>query len=162
MRRGQQQRIQELERRLQTRFGESIRTRLGLDAEKLRAVQGVMQTFQAERQTLNRAQTSLRYRLRDPALASLSDEAARALLQETLSLQERELDLYRREQARLLEVLTPPQLVLFYSLRDELGQRIQQLRLGGGGAGVLGDAPVGGLGGGAPPLGLLPEGEPPR
>ncbi len=153
-RRGQEPaRQQELERRLQARFGENIRSRLGLDAEKLRAIQGVMQAFQAERQTLNRSHASLRYRLRDPGLPDMPDAEARAFLQELVAIQDQELALYRREQEQLLGVLTPAQVVLFYRLREDLGRRIQELRQGGGGLGV------GGLGErlpGSPPEGLLP------
>jgi len=137
----QEQARQELERRLHARFGESLRTRFGLDAAKIQALQQVMQSFQGDRQTLNRAQASLRYRLRDPAIQDLPDAEARSLLQEMVSLQERELALYRREQAELLKVLTPAQLVSFYRLREDLGQRIQELRQGrglgpGGGIGI--------------------------
>jgi hypothetical protein len=145
LRRGQQQqqmeRMQELEARLWVRFGETVRTRLGMDAERFRALQGTFQAFQTERQALNRAQASLRYRLRDPALPDLPDAEARRFLQEMLSLQEQELELYRREQQKLLEVLSPAQVVLFYRLREDIGQRILELRQGrgmgpGGGVGL--------------------------
>ncbi len=66
-----------------------------------------MQSFQEERQALNRAQASLRYRLRDPALPDMEEDEARALIQEMVDLQQRELDLYKREQAELLKVLSP-------------------------------------------------------
>lgn len=139
---GQRQRL-ELERRLQMRFGQQVRDQLGLTQEQFQSLEGVMRSFQEERQTLNRSQASLRYRLRDPGLAEIGDDAARELLREMISLQEQELSLYRREQEQLLQVLTPAQVVRFYRLREDLGQRVQALRQGRGGG--MGAGPGGGV-----------------
>ena len=69
-----------------------------------------------------------------------------------IRVQEAEFDLYRREQAELLTVLTPNQLVRFYKIRDDWGQRIQDLRRPrgpGGPGGRVGGPP--GTGGGRRP-----------
>ncbi len=143
---GQRQRL-ELERRLQQGFNRSVQTQLGWDQARMQSLQGILRSFQEDRQTLNRAQASLRYRLRDPALQDWSESDAQALLQEMVDLQEQELDLYKREQAELLKVMTSVELVRFYRLRDNLGQRLQQLRQGGGrGGGPPGGGPPGGVG----------------
>ncbi len=142
-RRGQEAGRQELERRLQARFGQMIRNQLGLSEEQMRGLQVVMQSFQEERQSLSQVQASLRYRLRDPGLPEFSDVEARGVLQEMIRLQEEELALYKREQERLLTVLNPKQLLLFYRYREDLGRRIQELRQGRGG----GMGPGGGVGG---------------
>lgn len=137
---GQRQRV-ELERRLRLGFQRSIQSQLQLDEAKVQSIQGITQAFQTERSTLNRAQSSLRYRLRDPALRDMEEAAATALLKEMVDLQQQELDLYKREQAELLKVLTPVELVRFYRLRDDLGQRVQEARQGrgqGGGRGGIG------------------------
>lgn len=147
---GQRQRL-ELERRLQQGFHRSIQNQLGFDQAKMIAVQGVMQSFQEERQVLNRAQASLRFRLRDPALKDMPEEEARGFLQEMVNLQRQELELYQKEQDELLKILTPVELILFYRAREDLGQRVQQLRQGrgqGGGTGVLGTRRGGGGTGG--------------
>lgn len=150
---GQRQRL-ELERRLQQGFERSVQTQLGLDAETTEAVRRTMQSFQGERSELNRAQASLRHRLRDPALPDIGSEEAQALLQEMVDLQERELALYRREQAELLEIMTPIQVLRFYRLRENFGQRLNQLRQRRGQGGGLG----GGVGAGLPPDGGFPLG----
>jgi len=148
---GQRQRM-ELERRLQLGFQRSIQSQLGLSQETMLRVRGVMQSFQEERQDLNRAQASLRYRLRDPELSDMGEDEAKALIQEMVDLQQRELDLYKKEQEELLRVLPPVQLIRFYRLRDDMGQRVQQLRQGRGrggsrgGAGGLATPPDGGGG----------------
>jgi Spy/CpxP family protein refolding chaperone len=77
----------------------------------------------------------------------MDETAARALLTEMVALQQQELDLYQREQEELLNFLTPVQVVRYYRLRDDLGQRVQQLRLRRGGGGI-GPGPRGGGGNG--------------
>jgi hypothetical protein len=134
----------ELERRLQQGFNRSIQAQLGWDQAKMQRFQEVMRAFQQNRSELSRAQASLRHRLRDPALVDLGEEDARALLQEMVDLQQQELDLYKREQAELLNHMTPVELVRFYRLRDSLGQRVQQLRQGRGQGGGMGG--IGGVG----------------
>jgi len=152
---GQQRQRMEMERRLEQGFQASIQSQLGFDRAKMQEVRAVMQSFQEERRALNRAQASLRYRLRDPALPDMQEDEARALIQEMVDLQQQELDLYKREQGELLEVMSPVQLIRFYRLRDDMGQRVQQLRQGrgqgGAGGGVGGmSMPPGGRGGGGP------------
>jgi hypothetical protein len=147
---GQRQRL-ELERRLHQGFNRSIQNQLGWDQAKMQGLQGIMRSFQEDRTSLARSQASLRHKLRDPALQDLSHEEASALLQEMVDLQQQELDLYKREQEELLKVMTPVELVRFYRLRDNLGQRLQQLRQGRGRGGIQpggGGAGVPGMGGG--------------
>jgi Spy/CpxP family protein refolding chaperone len=147
---GQRQR-QQLERRLEQGLARIVSEDLGLTPEEMASVQAVMQGFREERQAVSRAQASLRYRLRDPALPDLEDDAAREILAEMIRVQEAELDLYRREQTQLLTVLTPGQVVRFYGIREAWGQRIQELRQPGGrgpgGPPGMGLDPTGGLGG---------------
>mgnify|MGYP001819827278 CR=1 FL=1 len=150
---GQRQRM-ELERRFQQGFNRSIQNQLGWDQGKMQSLQGIMRSFQEDRTALSRAQASLRHKLRDPALQDLSEVDASALLQEMVDLQQQELDLYKREQAELLTVMTPTELVRFYRLRDNLGQRLQRLRQGRGTGGGQG----GGVGSGLPGAGLGPGG----
>jgi hypothetical protein len=110
-----------------------------------------MRSFREDRQGLNQAQATLRYSLRDPSLEQMDEAQARELLGEMIRVQEAELELYRREQQSLLTVLSPNQLVRFYRIRDEWGQRLQRLRQGGGpggppgrggGAGAAGRGPI--------------------
>jgi len=150
--RGQQR--NRLEQRLRQGFQQSIQAQLGLEPGQMRSIQEVLRSFDEERSELSRAQASVRLRLRDSSLRDIGEPEARNLLQEMVDLQERELDLYRNEQARLLELMNPVQLVRFYQLRDQLGQRVQQLRQGrgqGGGPGGM-RAPGGAAGTGGGPF----------
>ena len=143
---GGQRKRQQLERRLEQGLARIVSEELGLAPEEMASVQAVMQGFREERQAVNRAQASLRYRLRDPALPDLTDDAAKEILAEMIRAQEAELDLYRREQAQLLTVLSPGQLVRFYGIREAWGRRIQEPRQPGGR----------GPGGGPPGMGVGP------
>jgi hypothetical protein len=142
---GGMRRRQQLERRVEEGFARFLESRLGLSEAEVTSLQEVMRSFREDRQAVHQAQASLRYRLRDPALADLDEASARDILAEMIRLQEAELDLYRREQTQLLTVLSPKQLVLFYRTREEWGRRIQELRGPGGPRGVAGPA-GGGLG----------------
>jgi len=135
---------QQLERRVEQGFARIVQDRLGLSQEELASLQRVMQSFREDRQAVNQAQASLRYRLQDPSLPEISEEDAREILAEMIRVQEAELDLYRREQQELLSVLSPGQLVLFYRIREEWGRRIQELRGPGGPRGPGGEVPLGG------------------
>jgi Spy/CpxP family protein refolding chaperone len=135
-----------MEREVQRRFQERVRRELGLDDEQARALAQAVTAFQDERRSLLQREARLRQRLRSTG-PLLSDDEAGEVLEEMAALQVEEARLLQREQARLLEVLTAPQAVRFYTLRAELGERVRRLR-GGGGPGP-GGGPAGPLSRGA-------------
>lgn len=131
----------DLERRVQARFAEMIRQRLGLsDADAARLSQ-TMESFAAQRRQLHLEDQAVRSRvevlLREPGA---TDQEALALLQRMEELRDRETRLLRAEQEALLRILTPLQLVRFHGMRAQLGERIQQLR---GGQGPMGGGQAG-------------------
>lgn len=134
---GQRAQRQELEQRVMEGLFRRVQEHLGLSREEMTTLQITMQSFREDRRALAMNQASLRHSLRNPAMEEISEEEAREILAEMVRVQEAELALYRKEQEELLNVLTPRQLVQFYRVRDEWGQRIQQLRQrrGPGGAG---------------------------
>jgi hypothetical protein len=74
----------------------------------------------------------------------LSEERAREILDDMARLAREEAALLVDEQASLLEILSPPQVVRLYSLRERLGRRIRELggrRPGGGPGPGAGSAP---------------------
>lgn len=143
---------QELERRLQRRFGMIVSRQLGLERGDQEALAEILRTVEQHRRELATRETRLRRRLAEQAtlrprapVRPLPGEAeARRLLRELTELREEETRLYFEERERLLEVLTPPQLVRFYALREQLARAVDRLRQGSGRPGGGGpDAGVG-------------------
>ncbi|MCG6958185.1 MAG: hypothetical protein LJF04_19520 [Gemmatimonadetes bacterium] len=147
---GQQSR-QQLEERVRARFGQMIEQRLGLDQETAQALNATVQSFQEERGRLTREQQALRKRVEAFTLEGGGSNAdAQQLLDRMNELRSQENQLYRSEQDSLANVLTPSQLLRFNVLREQMAQRIQQLRMGGmmgRGRGPGGGSPDGVLGG---------------
>lgn len=135
----------ELERRVRARFGEMVRERLGLTDGQSRQLGETVQSFQEDRMRLFREEQAARKRVDALMLEGGDDtEEARDLLTRMQELREEEARLTATEQEKLLEFLTPVQVLRFQALREEMGQRIRRLRGGGpGGAGGPG-GPVGG------------------
>lgn len=163
---GAQRNRQQLEQRIRARFAQMIKQRLGLDDETARALDSTVQAFRPERDQLARDQEALRKRVQAFDLeGGGSDREAQQLLDRMNELRQRENQLYLSEQDSLRKVLSPSQLLRFNLMRDQLAQRIQQLRMGGmmgGGRGFRGRG--GGPGGGGIPEGFgggLPRLDPP-
>lgn len=135
---------QRLEQQVRERFEAMIRSELGIDEETSVALREVVDRFSGDRRELSQRQQSLRRRLRSSGSLLDADEA-RSVLDELVAVQQAEVDLLSEEQAALLQILSAPQLVRFYMLREQLGERVRNLR--GGGA----DAARRPGGGGQPP-----------
>jgi len=129
MRRGPPQGREDLEQRVRESSGRMMRMRMGLDDDQSRALAEVMQSFQQERMQLGRDEQALKRRVEAAMLeGGVSDEEAEGLLARIMDIRERELALFRAEQEGLRAVLTPNQILQFHRLREQLQQRIQQLR----------------------------------
>jgi hypothetical protein len=135
----------QLERRLQQAFAQRVREELGLNADQATALGSATLGFQRERQDLVRRENELRRRYRMGAAEvggaragapAVPDAEAMEILRELRSLRAAELDLYTREQDRLLQLLTPAQVVRYYLLREQLADRINGLRGGAAGPGA--------------------------
>ena len=123
-----------------------MRQRLGLSAEQSDRLHQTVDSFADRRQRLLADEQALRRRIdallleEDP-----TDEEASSLLVRMQDLRVEEAALFRAEQEALQQVLTPVQLVRFHAMREQLGQRIMQLRGGQGPPGTArrpGSAPA--------------------
>ena len=125
----------EMEAQIRERFQRMVWRELGLTEEQAREMNAVVEGFQEPRRELNQRQRILQRRMAGTG-ALLSESEALSVLEELAAVKDEEARLLREEQARLLEILSPPQLVRFYTLREQLATRIRQLREnrpGGGG-----------------------------
>jgi hypothetical protein len=127
----------EMERRLRESYDRLVRDRLGLTQEQAQALNEAVQPFQEERVALQRRESDLRQRLdrqrqgSDNRRVALMPEAqAREVVQEMRALQIAETDLFNREQDRLLQLLTPGQLVSYYLIREQLAEALRRARGG--------------------------------
>lgn len=116
-----------LEAQVRARFNALVQRELGLDDAALERLDATLSALQEERRALGIRQRQLRRRMASTG-ALLSEDEARAVLDQVVTVQEEELGLLRREQERLLEVLTAPQLVRFYTLRERFADRVRELR----------------------------------
>lgn len=130
-----------LERRVRERFDALIRTELDIDEATSTRLRETMESFLPERRELGMRHGQLRNRMRE--LDSVLPAAeARSILDALVEVQQEEVALFAREQAALLEFISPGQLLRFYALRDQFGERVRRLRTdeggtrrGGGGGG---------------------------
>ena len=132
-----------LERQIRERFETLIQNELGIEEAVSVELRTAMESFTDERRALARRQVELRRSLRSSG--TLLDAAeAQAVLDEVVAVQRAEGDLLAREQEVLLRILSPPQLVRFYTLREQFNERVRTLRGGGppGRRGGGGDGPV--------------------
>jgi len=145
----------ELERRVRERYATMVKERLGLSEEQSRQLEQAVESFRESRQGLMAEEQALRRRTEALLIEqNPSEDEARSLLQRMQELRIAETRVFQGEQEALLEFLTPIQVVRFHAIREQLGQRIQQLRgvgptgsgrpPGSGGPGPVG-GPLGGL-----------------
>ena len=129
----QQQSRAQLEQRLREDFEERVRERLGLTEEQARNLSNAVLEFQQERLELQRRESALKQRLERQGTgrrggAMLADDQAREVLREMRALQNDETDLFNREHDRLLQLLTPGQLVGYYLLREQFAESLRRVR----------------------------------
>jgi len=146
----------QLEQRIRARFGQIVRDRLGLTDEQARQLGRVVQGFEGDRMRLAGDEEAVRQKVATLLTQDQpSEDEARQLLDRMSELREQEIRLARQEEDSLLTVLSPAQVLRFNLLREQMAARIRQLRRG---EGPGGRGPWrGGVGGGVPPGGTMPD-----
>jgi hypothetical protein len=119
----------QIEQRIMAQFRTLVGTELGIDSVTAGALFAVVGEMQEERRALQMRESALNRRLRGTGVY-LSDQQSAEALDEFIAIKREELRLLEAEHVRLGEVLSPPQLLRFYSLREEMGERIRRLRGG--------------------------------
>ena len=120
---------QQMEQRFRRQMARMIEERLGLNDAESQALSEVIRGFEGRRLELRRVEMAVRRRVEALMLEGGDDEAeADRLLSRMIELRAEEARLFAEEQAALLEVLSPVQILQLQSLREELGRRIRALR----------------------------------
>jgi hypothetical protein len=124
-----QQERHQLERRVRQQFDQRMRDEMGLSSEEQLRFMALVQDFRDQRLELSLEMRQLQVRLRrEGRREDLTDEEARALLDQAAELRDREARLFREEQEALLSILGPAQLVKLYQWREALTQRLRRLQ----------------------------------
>ena len=120
-----------LEQRVRVRMDQRIRERLDLSEDEWRAIADQASDVDEKRGELMRNELALKHRVEAIAVEGReNDEEAGEILDQLIVLREQELELFQEEQKRLLEILSPSQLVRFQAMRQQLGEQIRRLRGG--------------------------------
>ncbi len=122
-----------MERMIRGRFDAMVRQQLELTDEQSQRLREVLDGFRERRRTFVEDERSTRRRLM--ALGDegeITEERASEALEDLLRLKEDEVRLIREEQEALTGVLSARQLLRFVVMREQLNQRIQNIRGGGG------------------------------
>lgn len=150
---GENRRAQ-MERMIQGRFDNMVREQLGLTEEQSQALQEVLMGFREQRRAFMQDERSTRRQLMNLGSGDeLTEEQATEALQSMLRLREEEVRLFREEQEALVGVISTRQLLQFVVMREQLNERIQNIRSGAG----RGMGPPGGRRPGGPPGGVRLE-----
>lgn len=118
----------ELERRVRQVFLNRLRQELRLTPDEITALQEVIRWSEAQRQAVAAETRAMNERVTEYLRSGGPEQAARELLEERVEIQTREARLFAEEQERLLAVMSAPQVVRFYVIRDDLNDRIRRLR----------------------------------
>ena len=126
----------EMEQRIQARFDNLVREELELNDDQVQQIQEVVDDFRQRRVEFSQRERSSRSRVVGLGVGGgrreLSEREASEILQEMLELSSDEATLFREEQEAFLQILSPQQVVRFIVMRQELGDRIRNLRGGVG------------------------------
>ena len=120
---------EEMQRRIEMRFLDMAAERLELDASQRARLDAVMRYAAGERRSIAEEGMRLRREAAD-LLRADTDDGARAehILTELTRLRERELEMWRREQRELADVLTPVQRLELMAMRARFTERVRDVR----------------------------------
>ncbi len=126
---GAGERVQ-VEQQLRARMGEVVRQRLGLNAQQMQQLNAANRKFDRDRLALLNQERRVRMGIREEIEAGEkgSQDRIAALLDSTLLLERRRLDLMELEQNELKGFLTPRQRAQYFGLQTQMRQRMEQVR----------------------------------
>ncbi len=122
-------RRQQLQQQVFTRFMDRAQQRLGLSAADRQRLEQVIRANEVQRRELAREARQVRQQLnvaaRDPSTPQSEYDR---LLAQVADLRQRDLALWRDEQAQLATVLNPRQRAQFMAMRMEFAEMVQRMR----------------------------------
>ncbi len=128
--RGQDLTREEMQARIQAHFEEQLSRELGLDAETRTEVYEVLESMRSERRELFQRKRALHVRMKQFHEEGGSQREARRILAEARAIRSAEARIESEEEARLLEIMSPRQVLQFQVLREEFNERIRRMHRG--------------------------------
>lgn len=119
-----------VEQQLRARMGEVVQQRLGLNAQQMQQLNAANRKFDRDRMALLNQERSVRIAIRQQIEAGdkASQDRIAVLMDSTLLLERRRLDLMESEQNELKKFLTPRQRAQYFGLQTQMRQRMEMMR----------------------------------
>jgi hypothetical protein len=124
----QQMSRQQMQAQIMEEFERRMARELRLSREEFREVQAVLRAMREERSELFQRQRAHHARLQSFGASGGTDAEAREILREARSLRARTARIEAEEEARLLELMSPSQLLRFQFMRAEFNEQIRRMQ----------------------------------
>jgi hypothetical protein len=120
----------QLEQRVRQQMGQVLRNRLGLNDAQMTKLQETNRRFDDKRRILVDQERDIRMSLRDEMLRPDSARQAQigGLLDRMVKVQRQRVDIFEQEQKELGGFLTPMQRLQYFTVEEQMRQRMQQMR----------------------------------
>ncbi len=120
----------QVEQQLRQRMGEIVQKRLGLTELQFQQLNAANRKFDRDRIALLIQERTVRMAIRDQIEAgdNGSPDRLSALMDSTILLERRRLDLMESEQGELKKFLTPRQRAQYFGLQTQMRNRMEQMR----------------------------------
>jgi len=118
---------QDMVQRVIRQYEARMMRELGLNAQQMEQIQAIMGEFRPLRYGLMQERRDLRARVRDGGRARMDPSEAQRILDRTQALREREVELQKEEERRLLEILDAGQVIGLQLLREDLVEQIRRI-----------------------------------
>jgi hypothetical protein len=124
----QQMTRQQMQAQIVEQFERRMARELRLSRDEFQEVQTVLRAMREERSELFQRQRTHHLRLQAFATSGGTDAEAREILREARSLRARTARIESEEEARLLELMSPSQLLRFQIMRTEFNEQIRRMQ----------------------------------
>jgi len=121
---------EEMLERLHAGFERKMETRIGLDSETRAEVREILDSMRSERRAIYHRKRELARQREAFGEEGGSQARARGILAEARAIRAEEARIEAEEEARLLELLSPRQVLEFQILREEFSERIRRVYRG--------------------------------
>lgn len=126
---------EEMQARIHAQFERALSRDLGADAETRAEIQEILDSMREKRRALYERRRALADRKADFQETGGDEKEARRILSETRAIRAEEARIEAEEETRLLEIMSPAEVLKFQLLRDDFNERIRRMyRRGGAGS----------------------------